>query len=60
MRRPYYLFSNGRLRRKHNTLYLERADDDRAPGAAPEDTGLHSGELTGEKVPCPVEQVGGV
>lgn len=57
MRRPYYLFSNGRLRRKHNTLYLERADDDRTPGAAPEDTGLPSGELTGEKVPFPVEQV---
>ena len=33
MKRPYYLFSNGRLCRKQNTLCLERATDARSPGA---------------------------
>jgi CRISPR-associated protein Cas1 len=33
MRRPYYLFSNGRLCRKQNTLCLEKATDARSPGA---------------------------
>ncbi len=57
MKRPYYLFSNGRLRRRQNTLFLERADAQRTPDDAPEDTGAPSGEPTGEKVPFPVEQV---
>lgn len=57
MRRPYYLFSNGHLRRKHNTLSLERADDERTPGDDPDDTGAPSGAPTGETVPFPVEQV---
>ena len=34
MKRPYYLFSNGRLCRRQNTLCLERATDARAPGAS--------------------------
>ena len=56
-RRPYYLFSNGRLRRHQNTLRLERAGEERTPGADAEDTGLPSSALTGEKVPFPVETV---
>jgi CRISPR-associated protein Cas1 len=33
MKRDYYLFSNGRLCRRQNTLCLERATDARSPGA---------------------------
>lgn len=57
MKRAYYLFSNGRLRRRQNTLRLERADDERTPGAETEDDGEPSGKLTGEKVPLPIESV---
>jgi CRISPR-associated protein Cas1 len=57
MRRPYYLFSNGRLRRKQNTLWLERNTDERMPDDDPADTGEPSGEPTQDKVPFPVEQV---
>lgn len=57
MKRPYYLFSNGRLRRKQNTLFLERATDERTPDDDQEDTGEPSGTPTGDKVPFPVEQV---
>lgn len=57
MRRPYYLFSNGRLRRRHNTLYLERATAERTPGDDPADEGTPSSTPTGEKTPFPVEQV---
>lgn len=57
MKRPYYLFSNGRLRRRQNTLFLERAPAERTPDDDPEDTGEPSGAPTGDKVPFPVEQV---
>ena len=57
MPRDHYLFSNGRLRRRQNTLWFEKADDARTPGASPEDTGVPSGELTGEKTVLPVEAV---
>lgn len=57
MRRAYYLFSNGRLRRRHNTLCLERATDERTPGSETADTGLPSGAPMGDRVPFPVEQV---
>ena len=57
MKRPYYLFSNGRLRRHQNTLRLERADDERTPGADINDDGTPSGEPTGEKTPFPIESV---
>jgi len=57
MKRPYYLFSNGRLRRKQNTLFLERADGRRTPGADEADTGLPSGQPAGDRTPFPVEQV---
>lgn len=60
MKRPYYLFSNGRLRRRQNTLFLERADAERTPDDDPDDTGLPSGAPTGDKVPFPVEQVDAV
>jgi len=55
MRRPYYLFSNGRLCRRQNTLCLERATDDRSDGRADTDDGTPSGAPTGERVPFPVE-----
>lgn len=57
MRRPYYIFSNGRLRRRDNTLFLQRADDNRSPGDDSGDSGLPSAALNGEKVSFPVEQV---
>ncbi len=57
MKRSYYLFSNGRLRRRQNTLRLERHDDERSPGADAADDGAPSGEPTGDKVPFPVESV---
>lgn len=57
MRRPYYLFSNGRLRRSQNTLLLERADESRTSGAEADDDGVPSGALTGERVLFPIEQV---
>jgi len=57
MKRPYYIFSNGRLRRSQNTLRLERAGGERTPGADPDDYGTPSGEPTGEKVPFPIESV---
>jgi len=55
MRRPYYLFSNGRLCRRQNTLCLERASDDRSDGTDPVDTGHPSGTPTGDRAPFPVE-----
>ena len=57
MKRPHYLFSNGRLKRRHNTLLLERGDDTRQPGEALDDEGTPSGELTNNKVNFPVESV---
>lgn len=57
MKRPYYLFSNGRLRRSQNTLRLERSDGERTPGADLNDDGTPSGEPTGEKTPFPIESV---
>lgn len=57
MPRDHYLFSNGRLRRRQNTLWFERASDDRQPGDDPEDTGAPSGTLIGEKAVLPVEAV---
>jgi CRISPR-associated protein Cas1 len=55
MKRAYYLFSNGRLARRQNTLCLHRATDARTPGAEAASDGTPSGELTGEKVPFPIE-----
>jgi CRISPR-associated protein Cas1 len=57
MKRPYYLFSNGRLARHQNSLRLERATDARTPGRLPDDTGTPSGEPTGQKTPFPIESV---
>lgn len=57
MPRDHYLFSNGRLRRKQNTLWLEKADDARTPDTAPDDEGTPSGRPTGEKAVLPVEAV---
>ena len=57
MPRDHYLFSNGRLRRRQNTLWFQRATDDRTPGDDPDDTGAPTGTLTGEKAVLPVEAV---
>ena len=57
MPRDHYLFSNGRLRRRQNTLWFEKADDDRTPATDAADTGAPSGALTGEKAVLPVEAV---
>jgi len=57
MKRPYYLFSNGRLRRSQNSLQLRRHCDERTYGCAVDDCGTPSGEPLGEKVPFPVESV---
>jgi len=57
MKRPYYLFSNGRLQRRHNTLSFVKASEERTWGAEAEDTGAPSGTLTRERATIPVEQV---
>jgi CRISPR-associated protein Cas1 len=57
MKRPFYLFSNGRLRRKHNTLALEKMTIDcRIPDDEDQD-GLPSQEANGPRVPFAVESV---
>lgn len=53
MRRPYYLFSNGRLCRKQNTLCLERATDARSPGATIPGDGLPLEEVPRRVHPGP-------
>ena len=57
MPRDHYLFSNGRLRRRQNTLWFEKATDERSPGIEVGDTAAPSGTLTGEKAVLPVEAV---
>ncbi|WP_397548002.1 type I-B CRISPR-associated endonuclease Cas1b [Rhodothermus marinus] len=56
MKRPYYIFSSGRLRRRQNTLFFEKAAGERVPDDQDE-TGEPSGTPTGERIPFPVEQV---
>lgn len=57
MPHDHYLFSNGRLRRRQNTLWFEKATPDRTPGDDPDDTGAPSGTLVSEKTVLPVEAV---
>ena len=57
MKRPYYLFSNGRLRRKQNTIFFEKTNDERIPDDLASDTALPSSQETLGKVPIPVEQI---
>ncbi len=57
MKKPYYIFSNGRLCRRHNTLALERTAGERQPDDAPDDEGLPSAPADGERLPFPVESV---
>lgn len=57
MKRPYYLFSSGRLKRQHNTLALEKMTVERQPDDAPDDEALPSGEADGGRTPFPVESV---
>jgi len=53
MKRPYYLFSNGRLCRRQNTLCLERATDARSPGAEIPGEGIPLDEVPPRAVPAP-------
>ena len=58
MKRPYYLFSNGRLKRRHNTLTLVKHTDERVPDDAEADEGLPSGSASGDKpTTFPIEAV---
>ncbi|PWJ55959.1 CRISPR-associated protein Cas1 [Dyadobacter jejuensis] len=57
MKRPYYLFSSGRLKRQHNTLALEKTAGERLPDDAPEDEGLPSSHPDGGRTPFPIESV---
>ena len=57
MKRPYYLFSSGRLCRRHNTLALERTSGERLPDDAEDDDGRPSSDVRADRVPFPVEQV---
>ena len=57
MKRPYYLFSSGRLKRQHNTLALEKTSGERIPDDAPGDEGLPSAAPDGPRAPFPVESV---
>lgn len=57
MKRPYYLFSSGRLRRRQNTLFLEKSQTPRLPGDHPNDTGIPIDAPIAGKLPFPVEQV---
>lgn len=57
MKRPYYLFSNGRLQRRHNTLALAKRSEERTWGGEAKDDGVPSSTATGERVTMPVEQV---
>lgn len=57
MKKAYYLFSHGRLRRKQNTLFLEKRMGERSPGDAPDDTGVPPDAPLAGKHPFPIEQV---
>lgn len=57
MKRPYYLFSSGRLKRQHNTLSLAKMTGDRQPDDLPDDEALPSAEAGGPRSPFPVESV---
>lgn len=57
MKKPYYLFSSGRLRRKQNTLFLEKTQAIRQPGDNPNDTGVPPDAPIAGRHPFPVEQV---
>ena len=57
MKRPYYLFSSGRLKRQHNTLALERMTGERLPDDLPHDEALPSAEADGGRTPFPIESV---
>jgi CRISP-associated protein Cas1 len=57
MKRPYYIFSNGRLRRRQNTLLLERTRDVKAVPDDPFAPDHPTGEPEVERIPFPIEQV---
>ena len=57
MKRPYYLFSSGRLKRQHNSLVLEKALSERQPDDTDDEDGLPSVEPDGVRAPFPVESV---
>lgn len=55
MKRPLYLFKNGRLRRRQNTLWLHHGSRERAPLAEDDLEGEPSWEGLSGKTPIPVE-----
>lgn len=57
MKRPYYIFSSGRLKRKENTLYLYKMEGERQPDDSPEADGAPSGAVLSDKSVLPIEQV---
>lgn len=57
MKRPYYLFSHGRLKRQHNTLLLERKELIPTDGQDPADNGVPPDAPLAGRHPFPVEQV---
>ncbi|HRR07842.1 MAG TPA: type I-B CRISPR-associated endonuclease Cas1b [Rhodothermales bacterium] len=57
MKRPYYIFSSGRLKRKDNTLYLYKMDGSREPDDHPLSDGAPSGLCLTDKSAIPIEQV---
>jgi len=57
MKKNYYIFSSGRLCRRHNSLALQRTTGERQPDDAPDDEGLPSASSEGPYVPFPVEAV---
>lgn len=60
MKRPFYIFSNGRLCRRQNTVYLEKSSEERTPDDAPNDEGKPSDSQLLGRVPLPIEQIEGL
>lgn len=57
MKRPYYIFSSGRLKRKDNTLYLYKMEGEREEDDHPLMDGAPSGQILTDKSVLPIEQV---
>lgn len=57
MKRPYYLFSSGRLKRKHNTLSLQRSEACVLADDHPDNDGTPTVDPEGKPVTFPIEGV---
>jgi CRISPR-associated protein Cas1 len=60
MKRPFYIFSNGRLCRRQNTVYLEKSGEERTPDDTESDEGKPSSSQMLGRVPLPIEQIEGL